>query len=249
MKISIVTPNYNGANYLEGCIKSVLSQNVDFEHIIVDSESKDASLDILKKYPHLKVICEKDKGMYDAINKGIALSQGDIISYLNCDDRYPDGTLSDVLDIFNNDITVDYVYGDCRFIDHLEKELYVYRVPPIFNSILVKLTVIPWAQPSTFYRKHVFHELGCFDIQYRLAADYHFMKKVLISKFNGYKSNKVLSNFMKRDNALGSVSSFEMHSEGIQIRKELGITDRLVLDFFFNSYRKIYNFHTLFKKI
>ena len=247
MKFSIITPNYNGANYLEGCIKSVLSQNVDFEHIIVDAESTDSSLDILKTYPHLKVISEHDNGMYDAINKGIAISQGDFISYLNSDDRYPDGTLSEVLNIFNNDITVDYVYGDCRLIDHLEKELYVYRVPPIFVKLLNKITVIPWAQPSTFYKKRVFQELGCFDIQYSLAADYHFMKRVLLSKFNGRKVNKILSDFMKRDEALSSTYSFEMQSEVVQIKNDLGIVNRPVLDFFFNSYRKIYNFHTFLK--
>ena len=81
--------NYNGEKYLEKCIKSVLDQKVDFEHIVVDAESTDSSADILKKYPHLRVIIEKDNGMYDAINKGIAIAQGDIIAYLNCDDRYP----------------------------------------------------------------------------------------------------------------------------------------------------------------
>ena len=248
MKFSIITPNYNGADYLEGCIKSVLNQNVDFEHIIVDAESTDSSLDILKTYPHLKVISEQDNGMYDAINKGIEISQGDFISYLNSDDRYPDGALSEVLNIFNNDISVDYVYGDCRLINHLEKELYVYRVPPIFVKLLNKITVIPWAQPSTFYRKRVFKELGCFDIQYSLAADYHFMKRILLSKFNGYKVNKILSDFMKRDGALSSTHSVEMHSEVMQIKNDLGIVNRPVLDFFFNSYRKIYNFHTFFKK-
>ena len=248
MKFSIITPNYNGADYLEGCIKSVLNQNVDFEHIIIDSESTDSSLDILKTYSHLIVISEQDDGMYDAINKGIAISQGDFISYLNSDDRYPDGTLSEVLNIFNNDTTVDYVYGDCRLINHLEKELYVYRVPPIFVKLLNKITVIPWAQPSIFYRKHVFQKLGCFDIQYCLAADYHFMKRVILSKLKGYKVNRVLSEFMKRDEALSSKNSFKMHSEVIQIKNDLGIVNRPVLDFFFNSYRKIYNFHTFFKK-
>ena len=108
MKFSIITPNYNGANYLEGCIKSVLSQKVDFEHIIVDSESTDSSLDILKKYPHLIIISEKDHGMYDAINKGIAIAKGDIISYLNCDDRYPDESLLIVLESFKKNEDIDY---------------------------------------------------------------------------------------------------------------------------------------------
>ena len=91
-------------------------------------------------------------------------------------------------------------------------------------------------------------DIGNFDINYLLASDYHFMKRILLSKFNGHKVNKVLSHFMKRDEALSSKYSFEMHSEVIQIKNDLGIVDRPVLDFFFNSYRKIYNFHTFFKK-
>ena len=249
MTFTIITPNYNGAEYIEECIKSVLRQNVDFEHIIIDGISTDSSLKILKNYSHLKIICEKDHGMYDAINKGLSISKGDFISYLNSDDRYPEGALSRVLYEFNNDKNLDYVYGDCRLIDHLENELYVYRVPPIFKSLLAKITVIPWAQPSVFYKRKVFDDIGSFDINYLLASDYHFMKRVLLSKFNGHKVNKILSDFMKRDEALSSTYSFEMQSEVVQIKNDLGIVNRPVLDFFFNSYRKIYNFHTFIKKI
>ena len=248
MKFSIITPNHNSAIYLEGCIKSVLSQNVDFEHIIVDSKSTDSSLDILKKYPHLKVISEKDDGMYDAINKGISFSQGDVISFINCDDRYPDSTLSKVLTAFNND-NVDFVYGNCRFIDHFENEMYVYKVPPIFNNVLKKITVVPWAQPSAFYRRKVFDEIGCFDIKYLFGSDYHFMKRIILSRLNGVRVNKVLSEFMLREESLGHRYLFEMMSEGDQIKKDLGILDKPMLDFFYNSYRKIYNFHTFFNRI
>ena len=206
------------------------------------------SIEIIKSYSHLKIISEKDHGMYDAINKGLSISKGDFISYLNSDDRYPEGALSRVLYEFNNDKNLDYVYGDCRLIDHLENELYVYRVPPLFKSLLAKITVIPWAQPSVFYKRKVFDEIGNFDINYIFASDYHFMKRVLLSKFNGHKVNKVLSNFMKRDEALSSKYSFEVLSELMQIKNDLGIVNRPVLDFFFNSYRKIYNFHTFFKK-
>ncbi|SVD65607.1 uncharacterized protein METZ01_LOCUS418461, partial [marine metagenome] len=109
MTFTIITPNYNGAEYIEECIKSVLRQNVDFEHIIIDGISTDSSLEILTSYSHLKIISEKDHGMYDAINKGLSISKGDFISYLNSDDRYPEGSLSRVLYEFNNDNNLDYV--------------------------------------------------------------------------------------------------------------------------------------------
>lgn len=247
MKFSIITPNYNGASHIEKCIESVLKQNVDFEHIIVDGQSTDSSLDILKTYPHLKVICEKDEGMYDAINKGISIAAGDIISYLNCDDRYTDGSLSIVSNAFIKNKPIDYVYGNCRFINHLEKELYVYRVPPIFSKLLGRVTVIPWAQPSVFYKRCVFDKLGLFNNKYSLAADYHFMKRVIFSELKGQKINKVLSCFMKRVDALSAKNSNDMIDEVNMIKEELGHKNMPFLDFFFNVYRKVYNFHTFFK--
>ena len=156
MKFSIITPNFNGGQYIEKCIESVLNQNVEFEHIIVDGASSDSSLELINKYPHLIVISEKDSGMYDAINKGIALATGDIISYLNSDDRYSYNSLCTVLESFKNNIKIDYVYGNCQFIDSYEEKIYIYRVPPLLKSLLPKISVIPWAQPSVFYKKKCF---------------------------------------------------------------------------------------------
>jgi glycosyltransferase involved in cell wall biosynthesis len=244
MKFTIITPNYNGGKYLENCIKSVLNQKVDFEHIIVDCESTDTSHKILNKYPHLKIISEKDDGMYDAINKGISIANGDVITYLNSDDRFPLGSLTKVNELFSNQ-KLDYVYGDCKLIDYLENEIYIYKVPPISRRILKKITVVPWAQPSIFYRKYIFDYLGKFNINYSLASDYEFMKKVILSDFNGYRSKYVLSEFMVRQDALSYKYSKKMKSEGIEIKKNLGIKNRPLLDFFFNMYRKLYNFHSL----
>jgi glycosyltransferase involved in cell wall biosynthesis len=247
MKFTIITPNYNGEKYLEKCIISVLDQKVAFEHIVVDAESTDSSSDILKKYPHLIIITEKDNGMYDAINKGIAIAKGDIIAYLNCDDRYPVGSLSIVLESFKKNEDIDYVYGNCRFIDRFEQEVYIYRVPPLFSNLLGKVTVIPWAQPSVFYKKRVFDSLGVFSSLYSLAADYHFMKRLIFSELKGQKINKVLSCFMKRVDALSVKNSNEMIDEVNMIKEELGHKNMPFLDLCFNVYRKLYNFQTFFK--
>lgn len=248
MKISIITPNYNNGKYIENCILSVQNQNIDFEHIIVDSKSTDTSLKIFKKYPHLKIISEDDQGMYDAINKGINICQGDIISYLNADDRYPDFALKNVLEGFKNP-NIDYLYGDCKLIDSSENEIYVYKVPPFFNYLLKKISVVPWAQPSIFYRRKTFDKIGFFDLKYTLASDYHFMKKVICSDLVGFRSREVLSEFMVRKDALSYKYANEMKLEGIQIKRDLGIKDNFLLDFSYKSYRKMFNFHTLFKKI
>ena len=248
MKYTIITPNYNGASYLEDCIKSVLKQNVVFEHIVVDANSEDRSIEILNKYPHLIVIRESDNGMYEAINKGIRASTGDVIAYLNVDDRLSTNALENVDKEFSIDESADYVYGDCRFIDVSGKELYIYKVPPIFFNVLARIKVVPWAQPSIFYKRNIFNSLGEFDTRYSLASDYHFMKRVIYAKFKGRRIGKVLSNFMKRGESLGSRYAKEMKLEVAQIRIELNLIDRPILDFFYNSYRKIYNFHIFFKK-
>ena len=248
MKFTIITPNFNGSEYIEDCIRSVSRQNVVFEHIIIDGSSTDSSLDILKKYPHLIVVSEDDNGMYDAINKGLIIAKGEFISYLNVDDRYAEGALLRVENEFENDINLDYVYGDCRLINHLGDKLYIYRVPAISKSILSRITVIPWAQPSVIYKKKVFDKIGNFDINYLLASDYHFMKRVILSELTGLRVTKVLSEFMKRNDSLSSKYLDQMNVEVLKIKNELQLPNHYLLDLFFNIYRKFYNFQTFFKK-
>ena len=118
MKFTIITPNLNEGQYLEACIKSVSNQNVNFEHIVVDGGSTDNSLKIIDKYQHLTLLSEKDKSMYEAINKGIRLSKGKIISYLNADDRYEKDALKNVINQFNTYQNIDYIYGDTKMINN-----------------------------------------------------------------------------------------------------------------------------------
>ena len=101
MKISVITPSLNCRTYIEDAIKSVLQQDYpDFEHIIADGGSTDGTLDILKKYSHLKWITGPDLGQSDAMNKGFGLSAGDIIVYLNADDYFMPGAFSSVIPLF-----------------------------------------------------------------------------------------------------------------------------------------------------
>src|SRR5438132_2481089 len=93
MKISVITPCLNRKNFVEDAIRSVLEQkSPDFEHWIIDGGSTDGTLELLAKYPHLKVLCEKDGGVYDALNKGICLASGEVVGFLNTDDQYAPGT-------------------------------------------------------------------------------------------------------------------------------------------------------------
>jgi glycosyltransferase len=118
--ISVITVSFNASASIRMCLDSVASQSVDLEHIIVDGQSTDNTVEILQKYrgnPRLRIISEPDKGIYDAMNKGIGLARGEIIGFLNADDQYATpGALSRVLDAFCDPAT-DSCYGDLIYVD------------------------------------------------------------------------------------------------------------------------------------
>lgn len=111
MKISVITPSYNSAAFIERAIQSVAMQNYsDWEHWIIDGGSKDGTVEILKKYPHVKWVSEKDNGQSDAMNKGFERSSGDIVVYLNADDYFFEGAFSAVVNEFKRGAS--FVVGD-----------------------------------------------------------------------------------------------------------------------------------------
>jgi len=120
-KISIITPSYNSNSTIEKAIQSVLNQGYpDFEHIIVDGGSTDTTLDLIKKYPHLKWVSEQDRGQVHAMNKGFDMSTGDIIGYLNADDYYLENAFSSVIPYFKDG--TDMVMGKIKVITEKAKE-------------------------------------------------------------------------------------------------------------------------------
>lgn len=115
MKISIITVSLNSETFINDCLTSVNQQNYnDVEHIIIDGGSTDNTINIVKKYPHIKkIVSEPDKGIYDAMNKGIEIATGEIIGFLNSDDFYANNNvLSNVADIFKKQNHIDACYAD-----------------------------------------------------------------------------------------------------------------------------------------
>ena len=117
MKISIITITYNSGKTVEDTLKSVAAQSYkNIEHVVIDGASKDNTLDIVKSFPNVKLISEPDKGIYDAMNKGVAMTTGDIVGILNSDDFYPsDDIIQKVVNAFNAN-KVDSIYGDVKFV-------------------------------------------------------------------------------------------------------------------------------------
>ncbi len=185
--ISIITPVYNGDRFIEECIKNVIDQNCqDIEHIIVDGGSKDRTVEIIKqyadKYSHIRWISEKDKGQSDAMNKGITLSKGEIIGFLNVDDYYESNVLNRVLDIFKTLPNPSFLVGNCNLWND-KCELFQINKPCKiqFNDLLLGWHINPFpVNPSAyFYHTSIHQVIGLYDVEDHDAMDLHFLLKTV----------------------------------------------------------------------
>jgi len=163
MKVSIITATYNSSAHIADCVQSVTDQTYhDIEHIIVDGASKDNTLEIVKSMPSQvsKIISEPDKGIYDAMNKGIQAATGDVIGILNSDDFYTSNDIiQSVVDSFkHNDI--DALYGDVHFVspDNLSKSVRYYS-SSVFKPSLFRFGFMP-AHPSFYMKKECYDKYG-----------------------------------------------------------------------------------------
>lgn len=178
MKISIITPTLNHANFIEETIRSVLDQHYsNFEHIIIDGGSKDGTLDILKKYKHLIWISEKDNGQSNAINKGFQMASGEIVAWLNSDDYYEKNTFNIVSEYFCSNLNCMILYGNITYVDTKGKYLRSLTGDDISFTSLLKYPDLV-RQPSTFWRKIVVDEIGGLDEKLQLVMDLDFFLRI-----------------------------------------------------------------------
>lgn len=183
MKISIITATYNSAAHVANCIESVNSQTYpDIEHIIVDGASKDNTVEIIKAIPNrvAKLISEPDKGIYDALNKGIQLASGELIAFLHTDDVFATPqTIAHVVDQFTHE-EVSGVYGDLVFVNEENKVVRTWNSGS-FNRSMVKKGWMP-PHPTLVLRKTVYEQYGLFNPSFRIAGDYDFMLRIMLAK-------------------------------------------------------------------
>lgn len=183
MKISIITASLNNTATIEDTIRSVISQNhQDIEHIIVDGCSTDGTLDVVGKYrAHIATfISEPDRGIYDAMNKGIALARGEVIGILNADDFYADAdVISRVAELFG-DPSVDACYGDLVYVDAADTSRVVrsWRSSPCTERSFYHGWMPP--HPTFFVRHTVYEKFGTFNTGLGSAADYELMLRFLL---------------------------------------------------------------------
>lgn len=196
MKISIVTATFNSGATLRDTLESVLAQDYeDYEHIIIDGGSTDATLEVVREYEpryhgRLRWISEPDGGIYDAMNKGILMAEGDVVGLLNSDDFYTSG---DVLRVVSEEISrVDAVYGDVHYVDPEDVGRPVRRYSSAaFRRWKMLMGFMP-AHPSFYCRRTVYTRFGLFDTDFKVAADFEQLLRLIYV-------NRIFTRYVEKD--------------------------------------------------
>lgn len=216
MKISVITVCYNSGKTIGHTLQSVHEQtHGDIEHIIVDGCSNDNTLEVVKAEGlHVaKVVSERDKGIYDAMNKGIALASGEIVAFINADDFYASpSVLTTVAAAFERS-GADSCYGDLCYVsqDDPKRTVRYWRSADFVPGSFEKSWCPP--HPTFFVRRSVYQRLGGFDLSFRIAADFelmaryleaarissHYIPEVLVKMRLGGTTNRSLSNIFKQN--------------------------------------------------
>ena len=191
--VTIITVAYNAEKYIDQTIRSVLKQTYEnIEYIIIDGSSTDATLDIIKKYED-KIdywVSEKDDGIYDAMNKGIKFSRGDIIGILNADDWYEKNAVEEVVNVFKKR-NVALVHGAMNRWSASGELISTYGTKEKFDD----LYMAPFNHPTCFFDRTVYETIGLFDRQFETAADYDFMLRFKQFEYESYYIDKAFTNF------------------------------------------------------
>ena len=234
MKISIITATYNSDKTITDTLDSVAAQSHDdIEHIIVDGQSRDDTLLILDAHRSqiARIISEPDRGIYDAMNKGIEVATGDVIGLLNSDDVFAERDSLREVATAMQDLGVDCCYGDLVYVDSgdLSRIVRYWKSRPYEAGLFRKGWVPP--HPTFYVRRHVYERYGRFDLNYRLAADFELMlrflekhrirsvyiPRVLVKMRLGGATNQSLANIFKQNVEI--YRSARQHQIGMSVVK------------------------------
>lgn len=182
MKVTLITATYNSAATIRDTLDCIAAQDYpDIEHLIIDGVSKDATLAIVAEYPHVaRVICEPDKGLYDAMNKGVQAASGEVIGILNSDDFYPHPQVISKVVALMEKTGADALYADLDYVDAENTATIVrsWKSQPYHQRLFQQGWMPP--HPTFFVRRGVYEQFGGFNTQLRFAADYELMLRFLL---------------------------------------------------------------------
>ena len=244
LKISIITVCYNSSSTLRDTILSVAGQSYsNIEYIIVDGNSKDTTLKIIDDHKSIitKWISEPDKGLYDAMNKGIKMATGDIIGFINSDDLFCDkDALKKVVKFFKNKPDLDSVYADLFYVSQFNTDKIIRR----WKTGKQRRFKYGWhpAHPTLYIKKSIYNKFGLFDLRFKLAADFEIMlrcldkyrittqylEEPLVKMRLGGETNKSLKNIYNQN--IECIKAF--HTNGFRVNKFLYPIFRIIPKFF-----------------
>ncbi len=232
MKISIITVTFNSGKTVRDTIESVLKQEYsNYEYLVIDGCSKDNTVDIIKEYEpkfggRMKWVSEKDKGMYDGINKGIRMASGDVVGIINSDDFYHRTDIFNIIaKSFEEKKDIQAIYGDVRFVhpDNLEKTVRYYSSKH-WKPWRFRFGFMP-AHPTFFTYKENFDKYGYYQYDYHIAADYELLIRHLYT--NKVPAKYVPVDFMKMRTGGRSTNGWKanvlLNKEIVRACKENGI--------------------------
>ena len=248
MKITIITATYNSGRTVRDTLRSVLLQNyTDYEYLIVDGGSTDATIDIVREYEPLfggrmRWISEPDKGIYDAMNKGIGMATGDVVGFLNSDDFYTTSNcLLSVAQAFGKTKELDAIYGDIHYVNDYDlKTCARYYSSKCFRRWLMRLGFMP-AHPSFYCRRSIYEKYGKFDTRYKVAADFECLLRLIF--INRIKTLYIPMDFVTMRTGGKSTSGMASHKQILRDHqlafKRNGVYSNVLLEFMRYGY-KIY---------
>lgn len=242
MLISIITVTYNSERTIRHTIESLLNQSYGkFEHIIIDGGSIDYTIEVIKSYKdkygkRLKLISEKDNGIYDAMNKGINIATGDVIGILNSDDFY---TTDDILSTIAHEIEdVDAVYGDIHYVSPANLDKCVrYYSSKSFSRWKMRLGFMP-AHPSFYCRREIYSRYGSFDLSFKVAADFEQLLRLIY--IHNIPTKYIEKDFVTMRTGGASSSGLQSHKKIIRDHMLAYKKNGLTPSYFLESLRYIY---------
>ena len=251
MKISIVTTTFNSARTLRDTMDSLLRQSyTDYEYIVVDgASSKDDTVAIIREYEprfegRMRWISEPDRGIYDAMNKGIAMATGDVVGILNSDDFYTsDDVLATITQAFSRPDAPDAVYGDVHYVDEYDTTKVVrYYSSSRFSRSLMPMGYMP-AHPSFYVRRECYERYGTFDLSYAIAADFeNILRLIYVNRIRTlYISKDFVTMRMGGASSSGLASYFRIAADHFSAFKKNGVKPNHLL-YFLRYVKKLLEF-------
>ena len=226
MRFTVITPCLNRENFIAEAIESVLAQKYDdVEHWIIDGGSKDKTLDIVRGYPHLRVLSEQDRGVYDAFNKGLERATGDAVIFLNSDDLLTPGTLALARKIFENALGTQIISGGCEIFRQTdagrEIKMHCYDNPKQ-NQLSFRNVTLGFPNINArIFRRSVFDKVGRFDLAYAIASDRDLLMRAALANIPDAPVANIVYRYRWHDGSLtmnaGNTTLSKAQHEGLAL--------------------------------